>query len=238
MGVVRLALRTQVPVVPSVSVGAHETLVVLARGQSIAEALRLDRLFRVGVFPLVAGPPLGIVPVGIPTLPLPAKITVELGQPIDWATTYSPKAADNETIVRRCYDELTSTMQATLDRRRRAPLPHHRLTPVAGRLRSAEGPHGQPEGALPAVDEVEGQTVDGGGVERPRRGDRVEEAADRLELDHDNTTVSATPAVVGNAGSSCRCRRCAPATCRSARHRSRRSSHRRPTPTPGRSAPG
>lgn len=116
MGVVRLALRTQVPVVPSVSVGAHETLVVLARGQSIAKALRLDRLFRVGVFPLVAGPPLGIVPGGIPTLPLPAKITVELGEPIDWSATYSPNAADNETIVRRCYDELTSTMQATLDR--------------------------------------------------------------------------------------------------------------------------
>ena len=127
MGVVRLALRTQVPVVPSVTVGAHETLVVLARGQSIAKTLRLDRLFRVGVFPLVAGPPLGVVPGGIPTLPLPAKITVELGEPIDWSATFGPKAADNETIVRRCYDELTATMQTTLDR-----LASERRFPIVG----------------------------------------------------------------------------------------------------------
>jgi hypothetical protein len=34
-GFVRLALRTQVPVVPAVSVGAHETLVVLTRGERL-----------------------------------------------------------------------------------------------------------------------------------------------------------------------------------------------------------
>ena len=34
LGVVRLALRTHVPVVPSVSVGAHETLVVLAQASA------------------------------------------------------------------------------------------------------------------------------------------------------------------------------------------------------------
>ena len=34
VGVVRLALRTGVPVVPAVSVGAHETLIVLGRGSA------------------------------------------------------------------------------------------------------------------------------------------------------------------------------------------------------------
>jgi len=64
----------------------------------------------------VFGPPFGFVPGGIPTLPLPAKITVELGEPIDWSQQYGPDAAEDDVIVRRCYDELTSTMQAVLDR--------------------------------------------------------------------------------------------------------------------------
>ena len=41
-GLVRLALRQQVPMVPAVSIGAHETLVVLTRGESVARFLRLD----------------------------------------------------------------------------------------------------------------------------------------------------------------------------------------------------
>lgn len=116
LGVVRLALRTQVPVVPSVSVGAHETLFVLARGERVAKLLGLDRLFRIKVMPLVFGPPFGVVPGGIPTWPLPAKITVELCPPIDWSSQYGPEAAEDEVIVRECYQELTEIMQTTLNR--------------------------------------------------------------------------------------------------------------------------
>ncbi len=115
LGFVRLALRTQVPIVPSVSVGTHETLIVLARGQHIAKRLGLDRMFRIKVMPLVFGPPLGLVPGGIPTWPLPAKITVELGEPIRWSE-YGPDAAKDDAIVRKCYDEIVETMQVTLDR--------------------------------------------------------------------------------------------------------------------------
>jgi len=116
VGVVRLALRTRVPVVPAVSVGAHEALVVLARGERVARWLGLDRMFRIKVMPLVLGPPFGVVPGGIPTFPLPAKITVELGPPMDWSSRYGPDAADDEMIVQDCYRELTETMQTTLDR--------------------------------------------------------------------------------------------------------------------------
>ena len=114
-GFIRLALRTQVPIIPAVSVGSHETLVVLSRGQTVAKHLGIDRLFRIKVMPLVFGPPFGIVPGGIPTWPLPAKITVELGEPIHWPT-YGPDAAQDDAIVRKCYEEVTGTMQATLDR--------------------------------------------------------------------------------------------------------------------------
>ena len=127
LGVVRLALRTQVPVVPAVSIGAHETVIVLARGERVAKRLGLDRMFRIKVMPLVLGPPLGIVPGGIPTWPLPAKITVELGKPIDWSARFGPEAADDEAVVRDCYTELTETMQATLDR-----LAAERRFPVLG----------------------------------------------------------------------------------------------------------
>jgi hypothetical protein len=66
--------------------------------------------------PLVFGPPFGLVPGGIPTLPLPAKITVELGEAIDWGARFGPEAADDDEVVRACYAEITATMQATLDR--------------------------------------------------------------------------------------------------------------------------
>jgi len=127
VGIIRLALRTGVPVVPVVSVGAHETVVVLARGERIAELLGIDRMFRIKVMPLVLGPPFGIVPGGIPTWPLPAKITVELGETIDWSSRFGPEAADDDVVVRACYDELTATMQRTLDR-----LAAERRFPVLG----------------------------------------------------------------------------------------------------------
>jgi 1-acyl-sn-glycerol-3-phosphate acyltransferase len=123
-GFVRLALRTQVPIVPAVSIGSHETLVVLSRGQHVAKHLGLDRLFRIKVMPLVFGPPFGVVPGGIPTWPLPAKITVELCQPIRWPM-YGPDAAEDDTVVRQCCEEVTRTMQETLDRlaaQRRFPI--------------------------------------------------------------------------------------------------------------------
>jgi 1-acyl-sn-glycerol-3-phosphate acyltransferase len=116
LGFVRLALRMQVPVVPAVSVGAHETLVVLTRGEQLARLLRYDKLLRVKVMPLVFGPPFGVVPGGIPTFPLPAKITVELLPAIDWPARYGPDAAADDRVVRECYEEITTTMQQALDR--------------------------------------------------------------------------------------------------------------------------
>jgi len=116
LGVIRLALRTQVPVVPAVSIGAHETVVVVARGERLAKRLGLDRRFRIKVMPLVFGPPFGLVPGGIPTWPLPAKITVELLEPIDWSSRYGPDAAEDDAVLRECYEELTGVMQKALDR--------------------------------------------------------------------------------------------------------------------------
>jgi 1-acyl-sn-glycerol-3-phosphate acyltransferase len=131
-GFVKLALRRQVPVVPIVAHGSHDTIIVLTEGGNLARWLRFDRL-RINVFPLVIGPPWGIAPVQLPTWPLPAKITVRVCEPLDWSH-HGPEAADDPTIVRHCYEEALGRMQANLDELV-AELPH----PVLARMKSAMG---------------------------------------------------------------------------------------------------
>jgi 1-acyl-sn-glycerol-3-phosphate acyltransferase len=82
-GFVAAALRRGVPIVPMVSVGAHETLLVLSRGAALARRLPLARRLRSDVVPLWLGLPFGVGFGPLPNLPLPAKIEIELLQPID-----------------------------------------------------------------------------------------------------------------------------------------------------------
>lgn len=112
-GFVRLALRHQVPVYPMVAHGSHDAIIVLTRGERLAHALGFDRL-RIGIMPIVAGPPWGVAPVQLPTWPLPSKVTVQVCEPMDW-DLYGPEAADEPEIVRHCYEEVLGRMQATLD---------------------------------------------------------------------------------------------------------------------------
>ena len=76
-GFVRQSLLHRVPITPVVSVGAHETLFVLARGDNLAKKLGLSR-FRVDVAPFWLGLPFGIGWGPIPNLPLPSKIKLEV----------------------------------------------------------------------------------------------------------------------------------------------------------------
>lgn len=112
-GFVRLALRTGVPVVPVVTYGSHDAIVVLSRGDRLASALGLPRL-RVKVFPILLGP-FGITSILTPPLPMPAAITVEFMPPFDWSAL-GPGAADDEAVIDTCYRDITSAMQSTLDR--------------------------------------------------------------------------------------------------------------------------
>jgi 1-acyl-sn-glycerol-3-phosphate acyltransferase len=128
-GFVRLALRHQVPVVPVVSHGSHNITVVLARGDWLAQKLRLSRV-RFPNVPIVWQIPWGLSIPFVPGVPLPAKVTVQVCEAVDWSA-FGPDDADDPEVVDRCYEEITGVMQATLD-----GLVRERPYPLLSRLRS------------------------------------------------------------------------------------------------------
>ncbi len=112
-GFIRLALRAGVPVVPVVGHGGHETTIVLTRGERLAKLLGLDKV-RMDGAPLLFQVPWGVSVPGLPGVPLPAKITVQVCEPLDWSR-FGPEAVDDPEVLEHCYQEITSLMQATLD---------------------------------------------------------------------------------------------------------------------------
>ncbi|WP_127782082.1 1-acyl-sn-glycerol-3-phosphate acyltransferase [Rhodococcus sp. X156] len=77
-GFAALALRAEVPIVPVVTAGVGETLLVLADGQNLARAARLDTWLNLRALPLSVSLPwglnLGLVGLVLPYLPLPSKL--------------------------------------------------------------------------------------------------------------------------------------------------------------------
>ena len=59
-GFARLAIEYDVPIVPIVTAGAGESLLVLARGERLARALRVDKLLRIKALPLTVSLPWGV----------------------------------------------------------------------------------------------------------------------------------------------------------------------------------
>lgn len=110
-GFVQLALEADVPIVPLVSLGGQETALFLTRGERLASALQLDRLFRLKVLPISLAIPWGLN-VGDMLLhwPAPAKITIEAMEPIDLRERFGPEPDADEV-----YDRVTELMQGKLD---------------------------------------------------------------------------------------------------------------------------
>ena len=52
----------------------------------------------------------------MPTFPLPARTTVEVGAPIDLAERYEARPDDSDAVIKWIYDDLTREMQHTMDR--------------------------------------------------------------------------------------------------------------------------
>jgi 1-acyl-sn-glycerol-3-phosphate acyltransferase len=120
-GFVSLALEEDVPIVPLVAVGGQETAVFLSRGERLARALQLDKLFRLKVLPVSLSIPWGLnVGDMFGHWPLPAKLTLEAMEPINPRERFGSDPDTDEV-----YEHITRVMQEKLDElsaERRLPL--------------------------------------------------------------------------------------------------------------------
>lgn len=122
-GFIRLALEADVPIVPVVSIGGQETAIFLSHGERLSSLLRLDKLFRLKVLPVNLSLP-WIVNVGdfFGHLPLPAKITVQVLEPIHLRERFGRKPDLDEV-----YQHVTGLMQEEL-----SALAAERRLPILG----------------------------------------------------------------------------------------------------------
>jgi 1-acyl-sn-glycerol-3-phosphate acyltransferase len=120
-GYVRTALETGVPILPTVSIGGQETQFFLARGDALAKRLGLHRI-RFKALPLTFGLPFGLTTVLPPNFPLPAKIIMEMLEPIDVAARFGDEPDVDEVDA-----HVRSVMQTALDR-----LARQRRFPILG----------------------------------------------------------------------------------------------------------
>jgi 1-acyl-sn-glycerol-3-phosphate acyltransferase len=104
-GFLRLAAEQGVPILPVVSIGAHETLYVLTDGRELAKRLGLAKRLRVKVFPISLGLPFGLIPGTLPHFPLPSLAPIEV-----------TKKDVTDAKVRTTYGKVTKVFQEELDR--------------------------------------------------------------------------------------------------------------------------
>jgi 1-acyl-sn-glycerol-3-phosphate acyltransferase len=117
-GFIRLAQQKEVPLVPVVAIGGQETALFLSRGERLARLLGLDRMFRLNVLPISLALPWGLnVGDMLGHIPLPAKITMQVLEPIDVSGM----------DVDEAYELVTTRMQNTL-----SGLAEERDLPVLG----------------------------------------------------------------------------------------------------------
>lgn len=116
---IKLALRHRVPIIPLVSHGAHDTLIVLADVYDQMKQLHqwgMPWLLDLDpqVFPLYLGLPWGVGIGPLPNLPFPVQIHTRVCPPIVFEH-YGQKAAHDRRYVQTCYDQVVTQMQQELD---------------------------------------------------------------------------------------------------------------------------
>ncbi len=126
---IKLALAYKVPIIPAISHGAHDTLIVLADVYDWARQLHewgmpwflnLDP----EVFPIYLGIPWGLAIGPLPNLPLPVQIHTHVGQPI-WFERYGPEAVRDRAYVEACHQQVVTQMQTELDALINRATPQH-----------------------------------------------------------------------------------------------------------------
>jgi 1-acyl-sn-glycerol-3-phosphate acyltransferase len=106
-GFVRLALRTQAPIIPCAVVGAEEVHPMLANLSWLARPIGVPYLPVTPTFPALG--PLGFVP-------LPSKWSIDFGDPIP-VEPYGAEGAEDPILVNRLAQQVRSTIQKMIDGR-------------------------------------------------------------------------------------------------------------------------
>jgi len=119
-GFIKLALREGVPIVPAISQGAHDTLIILFDYYKELRQLHdwgMPWLFGFDpmVFPIYLGLPWGLAIGPLPNIPLPVAIHTRICAPIVFER-YGRAAANDRDYVNACYNLVTTRMQLELDR--------------------------------------------------------------------------------------------------------------------------
>ncbi len=119
-GFIKVALREHVPIVPVISCGAHETLIVLADlYPAIHQLHQIGLPWLLGidpeVFPLYLGMPWGLSVGPLPNIPFPMHIHNRICAPIGFER-YGIEAAQDRAYVSNCYEKVCSLIQQSLDR--------------------------------------------------------------------------------------------------------------------------
>ncbi|MGB3189989.1 MAG: lysophospholipid acyltransferase family protein [Limnoraphis sp.] len=118
-GFIKLALREEADIIPVISWGAHDTLIVLADCYK-----QVKQLHDLGmpwfmdidpeVFPIYLGLPWGISIGPLPNLPLPVQMYTRICAPIHFERS-GREASQNQDYVDVCYQRVKTQMQQELD---------------------------------------------------------------------------------------------------------------------------
>lgn len=122
---IKLALREHIPIIPVISKGAHDTLIVLDDFYEWAKQLNqwgMPWLLNIDpeVFPIYLGLPWGLAIGPLPNIPLPVPIHTRVCSPIIF-DKYGKEAARDRAYVDACYERVVTEMQQELDQLIRIP---------------------------------------------------------------------------------------------------------------------
>jgi 1-acyl-sn-glycerol-3-phosphate acyltransferase len=116
---IKLVLREKVPIVPLISWGAHDTLIILGDIYELVRQLHewgMPWLLDIDpvVFPIYLGLPWGLGIGPLPNIPFPIPIRTQVCPPItfEW---YGRDAANDRAYVEMCYQQVSTQMQQALD---------------------------------------------------------------------------------------------------------------------------